>query len=283
MPAQVARLKKAPDRTLETVLLTPKMATELLEHNTLNRPLTQPHVDRIARQIENGKWQFNGDTIKISDDGMVLDGQHRLWAVILADKAVETILVTGIAREAFATIDTIRRARSGADILSLNGVTRYRGATSGGLTWLIHWQRLHERLPEYRNPKHKVEHSDIEAAFERHPEFVHAVERVWPCRGIVKPSILSFLYYVLYSRNEELTEVFINTLESPAGVSVNDPFFKFRARMLELIEKEKKRDPIMTMALAIKAWNARKAGKRITNLVWRNQGSSAEKFPTIAK
>ena len=87
------------------ILLTPEEATRLLEHNTLNRPLNDTHVKRIATQIIEGKWRFIGDTIKISDDDAVLDGQHRLWAVVESKISVETILVKGIKREAFATID----------------------------------------------------------------------------------------------------------------------------------------------------------------------------------
>src|SRR5215471_7565954 len=99
-------------RKLDTIILSPERAAELLEHNSYNRPLSQPHVERIARQIRDGKWKFNGDTIKISTNGDVLDGQHRLWAVLEAKKAIETVIVYGIERDAFATIDTIRKHRS---------------------------------------------------------------------------------------------------------------------------------------------------------------------------
>lgn len=69
--------------------VTPEMAAKLLEHNKWNRPLNDLHVHRIKNQILKGKWQFNGDTIKVSADGDVLDGQHRLWAVISQGKQPE--------------------------------------------------------------------------------------------------------------------------------------------------------------------------------------------------
>lgn len=281
MTATIQKLKDAPDRSTETIKLTPTIATALLEHNALNRPLSQPHVDRIARQISEGKWKFNGDTIKISDDGAILDGQHRLWAVIMADKPVETILVKGIAREAFSTIDTIRKHRSGADILSLLGISRQRVIISAALTWLLRWQRLQDRIGEYRNLKNKVENSDIEEMFASHRGMIDAVERVRRCRLITQPSLLAFLYYIFANRDPELAERFIDTLESPAGVSINDPFFKFRARMLEAVESERRRDPIVVFALAFKAWKAAAKGKTIETLSWRKQGRGAESFPTL--
>ncbi len=41
-----------------------------------------------ARQIMLGCWKFNGDVIKISADGDVLDGQHRLSVVPLDEKTM---------------------------------------------------------------------------------------------------------------------------------------------------------------------------------------------------
>jgi len=52
-------------------------------------------VERIAKQIRQGKWKYNGDTIKIAATGDVLDGQHRLWAIIESKTAVETVIVYG--------------------------------------------------------------------------------------------------------------------------------------------------------------------------------------------
>src|SRR5262245_875204 len=89
------RLVDHPQKTL----VTPELATRLLEANGDNRPLTQSHVERIARQIRQGKWQFNGDTIKIASNEDVLDGQHRLWAIIEAQTAVESLIVYGIDRK----------------------------------------------------------------------------------------------------------------------------------------------------------------------------------------
>src|SRR5882724_1512617 len=110
---------------LKKVLLTPEEAVRMLEYNHLNRPLNDQHVKRIAAQIIDGKWEFNGDTIKFSEDGDILDGQHRLWAVVEAKMAVETVIVRGIQKKAFATIDTLRKPRGGADILALNGATKH--------------------------------------------------------------------------------------------------------------------------------------------------------------
>lgn len=261
---------------IETITLTPELATELLDHNQLNRPLRDQHVQRIARQIVDGKWRFNGDTIKVANTGDVLDGQHRLWAVIEAKKPIETIIVRGIERDAFATIDTLRAVRSGADVLALNGATNYRNIISSSLTWLIRWQR---GIDKFKDPINKVENSDIEAAFAAHSGIVRAVECAVRLRGIGNPAILGFLYYIMTNRNPDLAERMIETLRNPVSVPVSDPFFRLRAYFLS--DHHKRKEPLMTIALAIKAANAAHLGAKLQALSWRSQGTNAEAFPTL--
>lgn len=270
-------VKVKPQNQLEMVTLTPEMAADLLEHNTLNRPLNDQHVARIARQIVDGKWKFNGDTVKVADTGDVLDGQHRLWAIIEAKVPVETIVVRGIARDAFATIDTLRKPRSAADLLSLNGVTRHRPAIGAALAWLLRWQR--GCMEEFRAPKNRIENSDIEAALAAHPGIARAIERVRNLRGLVNPSLIGFIYYVLANRNHALAERMIGTLENPAGVAVDDPFFKLRCYFTA--DHWQRKDALNSIALTIKAINAAHRGEKVKLLKWHSQGSNAEKFPAL--
>lgn len=258
-------------------MLTPEIATKLLERNGLNRPLNDAHVQRIANQIRQGKWRYNGDTIKISDTEDVLDGQHRLWAVIESKRAVKTCIVYGIERDAFATIDTLRKPRSGADVLSLLGATYYRPTVAMGLTWLIRWQR--GILTDYKSPKNRVENADIEEWYRAHPSFIAAAERAMKIRSVANPSIMAFIYYVMSSHNGDLAERMMNTLENPAAVGVNDPFFQLRAYFTG--DHNKHKDALVTIALCIKAANAAHANKSVTKLYWRNQGEKPEPFPTL--
>lgn len=264
------------NKPLAIVTLSPEMAAELLEHNQLNRPLNQQHVNRIARQITGEKWKFNGDTIKIAKTGDVLDGQHRLWAVIEAKKPIETVVVRGIERDAFATIDTIRKTRSASDTLALAGATRYRNIAGEALKWLLRWQR--NILEDYRAPQNRIENSDVEAAFQKHPQIIRAAERAARLRGLGTPSIIAFVYYAL-AGNEVLAERMMNTLEDPSGVGVTDPFFRLRAYFTA--DHHKRKEPLVTIALCFKAANAASTGQRIQVLNWKSQGRTVEAFPKL--
>lgn len=265
------------ERKPEVVTLTPELAAGLLEHNGLNRPLSDVHVQRIANQIKTGKWQFNGDTIKVADTGDILDGQHRLWAVIEAKKPVETIVVYGVKSTAFSTIDTLRRPRSGADVLALNGAHGYRMQMAQALMWLMRWQR--ECLESWKAPQNKLENSDIETAYAAHPNIVRATQRAMQLRSVANPSVMAFLYYILANRDAALAERMMATLEDPAGVGVNDPFFRLRAYFTA--DAKRRKDALMTIALTFKAANAAKAGTKIQSLFWKSQGKAVEPFPKL--
>ena len=260
-------------------MLTPELATSLLERNQHNRPLSQAHVERIAKQIVEGKWKFNGDTIKVSDSGDVLDGQHRLWAEIEAKKPIETIIVYGVPRDAFATIDTIRKHRNGGDVVALSGQVRYRTIVAGALGWLLRWQR--DTIEKHRSAEARIENSDIEEAFEAHGTgMLRAAERVRNLRGLVNQPILAFFYYVLANRDAELAERMVNTLEDPAGVATTDPFFKLRAFFTA--DHHKRKEPTVVIALCIKAANAAHRDEKVGMLTWKNQGARREEFPILA-
>ncbi len=269
---------KAAPHKIETITVTPEMAMALLEHNKLNRPLSQVHVSRIASQITAGKWKFNGDTIKIATNGEVLDGQHRLWAIIEAKREVETIVVNGIERDAFATIDTIRRMRSGSDAISLMGATRHRKQIASALTWLLRYQT--GEMERWREPQYKIENSDIEVAYTAHPGIARAAERASNLRRLANTGIMTFLYYLFSNRDQAIAERMMDTLENPAGVGINDPFFRLRAYFTS--DQHMHKDALMTIALVIKAANAAKQEKQVQILVWRSQGKMAEEFPKLA-
>lgn len=276
MTANITKFPAKKDR-LQTITLTPELAMQLLERNGLNRPLNEQHVSRIARQIKGGKWRFNGDSIKVADTEDILDGQHRLWAVIESKQAVETVIVYGIEREAFSTIDTLRKPRSGSDVLALVGAHTHRPTIAQAIVWLLRWKR--GTLLEFKSPKNRIENSDIEEGYAQNGGIVQAAHRVANLRRLANTSLMAFLYYVIVNRNPELAERMIKTLEYPSAVGINDPFFCLRAYFLS--DHQKSKLPLVTIALTIKAANAAHKGQLVKVLNWRNQGDRPEPFPEL--
>jgi len=98
-----------------------RVAMSFLKNNPRNRPLSKSRSLKYAKQMTEGNWQQNGESIIIGWDGSILDGQHRLEGVVLAKTSIKLLFVFGVDPATFPTIDT-GTGRSGADTLAIYGV-----------------------------------------------------------------------------------------------------------------------------------------------------------------
>lgn len=114
----------------EVKTVTPSMAEKWLrENNTHNRPLFEKTIENYAREMKAGAWAITNQGIGFADDGVLLDGQQRLSAIVKAGIPIKMLVVTGLPRayksngdgELF-TQDVIdgNKPRSTGDILHLS-------------------------------------------------------------------------------------------------------------------------------------------------------------------
>lgn len=106
---------------LEFQTITPQQARDLLaNHNPSNRRLDSGHATFLAQEMERGTFRpDNGDSIRIDTNGNVLDGQHRLAAIVRVGKPVTMLIAKDVDRDTFATIDTGKR-RTVQDIVGID-------------------------------------------------------------------------------------------------------------------------------------------------------------------
>jgi hypothetical protein len=77
------------------IYVTPEMAREYLLKSEGNRRLNQPRIDGYIRDLISKKW-FVGDTIKFNEEGMLIDGHHRLRAVSQSGIPAPFLVTTGL-------------------------------------------------------------------------------------------------------------------------------------------------------------------------------------------
>jgi hypothetical protein len=102
-----------------TILVTPSLAKEWLSQNTNNRPLNTPHVARLAKKMADGEWLFTHQGIAFDVLGRLVDGQHRLQAIVKAGATVPMLVTTGVDTHSFEHIDVDANKRSASDLLSI--------------------------------------------------------------------------------------------------------------------------------------------------------------------
>src|ERR1700761_996246 len=92
----------------EVERLSPKSAKALLKGNVHNRNLRKARVSSLAEAMKRGEWELNGESIKVAEDGSLLDGQHRLQAVVESGKSIQVLVVRNLPSDAQDTVDTGR-------------------------------------------------------------------------------------------------------------------------------------------------------------------------------
>lgn len=81
-------------------VVTPEMAAEMLRHNVLNRRLNKTRVQTLISAIKNGTWTESPQPICFDKDGNLIDGQHRLEAIVRAEVPVIMTIATNVPSDA---------------------------------------------------------------------------------------------------------------------------------------------------------------------------------------
>jgi hypothetical protein len=79
-----------------TIDVTPALAQTWLESNEFQRPCCQQYVDYFAEQMKSGQWRHHYHYIAFDKNGTLLNGRHRLLAVIKSGQTIEMLVVTNV-------------------------------------------------------------------------------------------------------------------------------------------------------------------------------------------
>jgi hypothetical protein len=135
----------------EVVKVTPAMARQWLKRNSNNRPIRPSHVENLRLAFERGEYVLTHQGVAFSDDGVLIDGQHRLTAIsLLPDGMSFPMLVTReLDRECvFPVVDTAQCIRTTSDVLN---VSREVGET-GNFFAKLYAGRNAGITPKYASP-----------------------------------------------------------------------------------------------------------------------------------
>lgn len=90
----------------EWVLVTPFLASEWLAANhTNNRKRMKAVVSHYARDMESGHWTTTHQGIAFDSHGRLVDGQHRLAAVVESGCSIWFLVTNGLSEEAIISLD----------------------------------------------------------------------------------------------------------------------------------------------------------------------------------
>lgn len=94
--------------TVKKLSITPEMANEIISYSDSifsNRKSNAAHYKLYSNDMKRGEWKTNGETLKFSAEGALIDGRNRLNAVMLSGKPVDFLCVGNLDQTVADTID----------------------------------------------------------------------------------------------------------------------------------------------------------------------------------
>lgn len=134
---QLEPIRQPSATTVGTEVITPQVAKDLLLNNKANRRIEPKVVAKYARDMAEGLWGFDASAIIIASDGSLLNGQHRLSAVVESGATVVFTIARGVdvregvnfdrhrARSNTASLKFMGLNVSGKEVAALSKITQY--------------------------------------------------------------------------------------------------------------------------------------------------------------
>lgn len=115
--------------SLKIEIITPEMARVYLNTSVGNRVIKQDILRGLVSYLKNDTFKVNGETIVFDSEGSLMDGHHRLEAVAAAGVPAIFIVVRGVERSTWTTMDS-GTARSLGDVFRIEGIPNYNSVSS---------------------------------------------------------------------------------------------------------------------------------------------------------
>lgn len=245
------------------VEITPELAKQWLAQNTRNRKINPKAVADYARQMDLGLWELNGEAVKRAVDGSLLDGQHRLEAVVLAGASVLSLVIDGLPAAAQDTMDTGRK-RSVSDMLSIGSVPNSTlvGAVARR-AWM--WDQGNFRFAAAQNPSIREALETIET----YPHIHRSAEIAARTAQSYRPttgSVTGMAHHLFVQLDPSLTAEFFAQLAAGADLKDDHPVLSLRTRLANDRFNSKRVPFHQGLGFYIRAWNARRAGESLSKI-----------------
>ena len=236
-------------------LITPATADRYLQANVANRLIRNTRVEKYANDMKSGSWKSGtAEMIKISKTGVILDGQHRLLAVIVSNTPTWFHIAKGLDENVFDVLDT-GAARNGSDTFRVKGI-KYETIIPAVITKFF--------FLRYAKKKGEDNHSKVTNA--KLLETYYENQRFWQdvaqktlswyqdFAKIMTPSLIGGMYAHLHLINENYAVRFMTQLTTGIGIE-NDVITLLRNKLIQDKISPRKMPQSLKIALIIKAWN----------------------------
>lgn len=257
-----------PTAKVETI--TVEIAKALLLNNKLNRPVNKINLTSLTNEMLRNNFHLTGEAIKISINDDLLDGQHRLLAIIASGKPQELFVIRGLKPDSFKYMDAGKN-RNAADILGIQKI-KNPADYAAMAQFIIYFNRKNFAGTAGKQTGHagRLTNSDInefvvsnlKSMEDSHP-YGYKKKTVF-----LSPKWMASLHYCLKQIDEKQAEEFCWKLSIGENLSAKSPIFVLRDLLLDNVRAKRKMAPVEKLALIFKAWNLFRENRKVTILKW---------------
>ncbi|HET6915311.1 MAG TPA: hypothetical protein VFH56_04410 [Acidimicrobiales bacterium] len=262
------------------VEVTPRLAEEWLAGNTVNRKVRPDAVNQYAADMIAGRWTISESAICFSPDGELLNGQHRLRAVIQSGATICMLVMRNVPIESMSNMDAGRK-RTTADALGFDGESSpHLLAAATKLALLYTDGRL------YRDRKvQSVSTGELRDFLAAHPDLRYSIFSVSTVARPVDltPTAKVVAHWIFtHAVSEDVADEFFELLSTRVGLPEGSPILALDSRIRELRRSKSRINHRSELHLLIKAWNHWRAGRAVRSLTLPNKAADAQ-LPAVAR
>ena len=153
--------------------ITPAKAKKMFSLTGRNRSIREKLVNTYADDMRDGRWVLTPEPIIIDKDGGVLDGQHRLQAVIDTNVARKFFVVSNVDPSLIDVLG-IGRSRSAPDILKIDG-EKNTSVLATAARALYHYQTI-PQTNTWNSPSRPLSSPGVLEVLREHPQLRDCVD-----------------------------------------------------------------------------------------------------------
>jgi len=267
-----SRIKFREMSTEHGIEISPAKARDLIKLNIENnRRVTKTHVKNLSSAMKAGTWMETGEPVIIDKFGRIIDGQHRLFAVIDSGVTIKTTITYGVDPAAFDVMGT-GKVRNLSDVMSIHGIDNAREVTAAYRIYMDLMTTTTTNFVAFGRrtaAKIKADRPGVVAWCEEHNKGIQEIMEITQSRDarrLLKPGAVFngfFMYLYFEVGAKKMAKEFFATLVDGTEFELGkqDPIYQLRKRIMEDHAKNARRAgtrvPLFeTMAILIKAYNA---------------------------
>lgn len=256
--------------------VTPEAAQRWLDTANLHNRDTWPStIERYARAMRMGDWPLTGVGLIFDESGLLLDGQHRLFACVRAGVGFVTVVWRGIAAGARDRVDT-GKSRSAPDVMKLNHrdlTKREAGVASAAAKFAMFLPALGFFQERVVSPSP----AEVDVFVVNHPEFGVAARKARALAApipILTDSLVAMcLVKFAMAADPDTAEEFFAGLGTMDFSYPADPRKALLQRLRAAKDKRERLSPHEVFSATFRTWNAWRGGQGATILRLNHNGN----------